>query len=71
MMYKQVSAQFFEYDDSSMYKYVDQAMQYCLDTINNDGGTIVGTPHVESFYDSSSGRYGTVVIVYEVNSAFI
>ena len=64
-MYKQQSAQFFETNVACSHNSVDSAMQYCLDAVNKEQGVIIDIK-VESFYDSSYGRYGTVVIVYKV-----
>ena len=67
-MYKQVSAQFFENDTSATHRFVDDAMQYCLDVVNYEKGTIIGAPLLESFHDMSFGRYGTVIIIYVVDA---
>jgi hypothetical protein len=63
-MYKQVSAQYLENNVANSHKFIDDAMQYCLDVVNYENGEIIDIK-VETCTDPSYGRYGTVIIIYK------
>ncbi len=67
-MYKQISSQYFENQTGSTHRFVEDALQHCLDVINYEKGTIVGSPLMESFHDASYGRYGSVTVIYMVDA---